>query len=192
MSILLLLFSALVKFGRFEGVSGAVSVVVAVIGSVESGCSCLVAEDATGTPAFCKLVVDVFVDVLVLFAVDARTFLLATLVGLVARIVEKAGRRADSMRGNSTVCTISIPSRSSLAASNASSKSDPSNRLRTGSQFIRLVVVLLLASRADEKVWGDPGKEEENCPADIVGAIRSPLRNSKQFGVYLTIIISFY
>ena len=53
-----------------------------------------------------------------------------------ASMDEKAGNNADSINGNSVVWTISIPSRSSVAAINASFKSGPNRRFRTGSQFI--------------------------------------------------------
>ena len=48
----------------------------------------------------------------------------------------KAGSKADSIKGNSMVCTISIPSRSSEAARRASFKSGPKRRFLTGSQFM--------------------------------------------------------
>ena len=91
-------------------------------------------NDAAAVPGVARIAVEGFV---VFFAIGG--------LGLVAKIVENAGNKADNIRGNSTVWTTSIPSRSSLAAAKASSKSEPSNRLLTGSQFRLRPLVLLLS-----------------------------------------------
>ena len=150
------------------------------LGSVDDvdGGSCFIAVAVvvvTDAPAaFCVAVVEgiVVVVLVVVFFVALGRF------GLVANMVENAGNKADSMSGNSTVWTISIPSRSSLAAARASSKSVPSNRLLTGSQFIRLLPLVLVLS-SEEKACGDPGKAPmegaEGSPVDIVICGTTPL-----------------
>ena len=52
------------------------------------------------------------------------------------RMEVKAGSNADNKRGNSTVWTISIPSRNSIAAWSATLMSGPNRRCLTGSQLI--------------------------------------------------------
>lgn len=57
-------------------------------------------------------------------------------VVLVVRMEVNAGNNADNRIGNSTVWTISIPSRNSMAACKATLMSVPKRRFLTGSQLI--------------------------------------------------------
>ena len=54
----------------------------------------------------------------------------------VVKTVVSEGSRADSMRGNSVECRISMEDRNSKACDSACSSSPPNNRCRTGSQFM--------------------------------------------------------
>ncbi len=72
----------------------------AVVGSVGGCCSGLVVADVAG---FCMGIEGFVVAAAVTGAVLVVFLAIPGCVGLVASIVEKAGSKADSMRGNSTV-----------------------------------------------------------------------------------------
>ena len=100
-----------------------------------------------------------------------------------ARMVEKAGSNADSIKGNSTVWTISICSLSSIAADSASSKAGPSNRFLTGSQFILPDRTTPPSGAFDDGfACGDPVVTANAAPGDgnfVMFAIFNGVRCSK-------------